>query len=289
MISDLAYLLGGVCVGGAVAALLARWRIRRLLAKARIAERRARDAERMAEIGAMTRGLAHEIKNPLSTIGLNAQLLAEGIEDWELGPHQDTEDKLRLVRRVGALRREVDRLRGILQDFLTYAGELRPELGAHNLNQVVDELADFFRPQAIQNGVSLRVDLAPGELPAMIDPALVKQAVLNLMLNAMQAMTGPGLPGAGVPRELIVRTRRVREPDGVASAAVHVIDTGPGIAPEVAAKLFTPYFTTKAGGSGLGLATTRRIALAHSGRVDVHTEPGKGTDFVLSFPVPAGV
>jgi signal transduction histidine kinase len=86
-------------------------------------------------------------------------------------------------------------------------------------------------------------------------------------------------------RDLILRTEPAIEPDKSAAVRIHVIDTGPGISPEVLARIFQPYFTTKAGGSGLGLSTSRRLIHEHAGRIDVHTEPGKGTDFVVVLPV----
>ena len=112
-------LIVGCVLGAAIATLAARLLIKRALAKVRVAERRAQGAEKLAELGAMTSGLAHEIKNPLSTIGLNAQLLGEGVDELSI----DADEKGRLQRRIGALRREVERLRGILSDFLEYAGE----------------------------------------------------------------------------------------------------------------------------------------------------------------------
>ncbi|GJQ30522.1 MAG: hypothetical protein HBSAPP03_24060 [Phycisphaerae bacterium] len=273
----------GLLLGLGIAVLMTRVQVRRSLAKARAAERRARAAERLAELGAMTGGLAHEIKNPLSTIGLNAQLIAEGLDDLADSRPLDPADKQRLARRAAALRREVERLRGILTDFLTYAGELRLDLKPIDLNEVVADLVEFLSPQAQQQGVRLRADPAPGPMSANADAGLMKQAVLNLMLNALQAMAG--MPSeAAASRELIVRTARASDPDGQATLQIHVIDTGPGIAPDVLPKLFTPYFTTKAGGSGLGLPTTRRIVEAHQGRIDVHSEPGKGSDFVIALP-----
>jgi len=271
-------LIVGCVLGAAIATLAARLLIKRALAKVRVAERRAQGAEKLAELGAMTSGLAHEIKNPLSTIGLNAQLLGEGVDELEI----DADEKGRLQRRIGALRREVERLRGILSDFLEYAGELRLDLTNANVNEAVGELVDFFQPQAEQNRVRLRADLASEALLATIDVKHVKQALLNLMLNAVQAMAQSP---EGKPRELIVRTRRVREADRTESIAIHVIDTGPGITPEARERLFKPYFTTKAGGTGLGLATTRRLIEAHHGRLDVHSEVGQGTDFTVFLPV----
>lgn len=267
--------MGGGAGAGACLAL-SWWLSRRLVRRARAAEREARNAHRLAEIGAMTGGLAHEIKNPLSTIGLNAQLLSEGI--GELPVAEDAKGPLQ--RRMGALSREVDRLRGILTDFLQYAGEPRLELRPSDLNAVVEELVDFFHPRAQQQGVRLRADLWAG-LPALnLDAAHVKQAVLNLMLNAVQAMQAQ--PGG---RELILRTRRGTDAARRAVVTLHVIDTGPGIPTENLPRLFEPYFTTRSGGTGLGLPTARRLIEAHGGTIDVRTEPGKGTEFVVGFPL----
>ncbi|MBX3410178.1 MAG: hypothetical protein KF859_09870 [Phycisphaeraceae bacterium] len=280
--------LAGAALGAGAMAAGARWRIRRSLERVRAAERRARGAERLAEIGAMTGGLAHEIKNPLSTIGLNAQLLAEGIDELPQDRPAEPEMRQRLLRRVGSLRREVERLRGILTDFLTYAGELRLDPTPTDLNQLVEELADFFLPQAQRQGVRLRTQPSHESLTLSLDGPLIKQALLNLMLNAVQAMSVPaGNERAPSPRELILRTERYKDRSGETGVRLHMIDTGPGIPADVLPRLFTPYFTTKAGGTGLGLPTTRRIIEAHQGRIDVVTQPGQGTDFAISFPTPA--
>lgn len=273
-------LLLGIVMGSAATFAVGWWSVRRLERLRARAERRARTAERLAEIGQMTGGLAHEIRNPLSTIGMNAQLLAEGLEELP----EDFEPRGRLARRLSVLRREVERLGGILSDFLSYAGELRLEKRAADLNAIVSELADFFMPQAQQQQVRLRADLAPGALPVDVDVGHIKQAVLNLMLNAVQAMTHQAHPPAAAARELILKSERDdrgREP----CARLHVIDTGPGIPAETLARIFDPYFTTKAGGTGLGLPTSRRLVEAHGGTIDVRTEPGRGTDFILSLPL----
>lgn len=276
--------IAGLVVGAVVAGLVMRARERSALTRALEAERRAQAGERLAELGAMTSGLAHEIKNPLSTIGLNAQLLGEAIEDLPSDKAVPVDERQRLVRRVSSLRREIERLRGILTDFLTYAGEVRPDIARADINAVVSDLADFFQPQAQQAGVRLRTDLWASGAWALADVSLLKQAVLNLMLNAVQAMSrggSGGANGAGTGGDLIVRTEVGG--DGAGEVRVHVIDTGPGITPEVAARLFTPYFTTRAGGSGLGLATSRRLIEAQGGRIEVHTEVGKGTDFTVTL------
>ncbi len=280
----------GLAAGALIAGVLASWGLRRHVRKVRSAERRARSAERMAELGSMTGGLAHEIKNPLSTIGLNAQLLGETIDELEIDP----EVKGRVGRRIGSLRREVERLRGILTDFLEYAGDVRLDVRAADLNALVEELVDFFLPQAEKQGVRLRADLAPGPLVAQMDTRAIKQAVLNLMLNGVQAMSGPGAAAGthgtpSAPKELILKTARAMDAEKRPTAVLHVIDTGPGITPEVRARIFQPYFTTKSGGTGLGLPTARRLVEAHEGHIETHTEPGRGTDFVITLPAAARV
>lgn len=267
----------GFAIGLSVAAAAATHLVRRHVRRVRAADARARRAERLAELGSMTRGLAHEIKNPLSTIGLNVQLLSEGVEELPI----EDEARAPLLRRLGSLGREAERLRGILTDFLEYAGELRLDARAADLNEAMDELIDFFMPQAEQQGVRLRSNLVAGRLEAWCDPPLIKQAVLNLMLNAVQAMSQQ--PEGG-PRELILRTGRGEDDDRNPTAILHVIDTGPGIDDAAAARIFDPYYTTKSGGTGLGLPTARRIIEAHGGRIELHSEPGRGTDLQLTLP-----
>lgn len=289
----------GALVALAAVLPLAWKRARGAAERAAAAERRAAANERMAEIGAMTGGLAHEIKNPLSTIGLNAQLLSEALRDLPLDPAADTHERDRLVRRIDTLRREADRLGDILADFLRFAGELRLDLTPGDLNAVAEQLVDFYLPQAEHHGVRLRCELAPGPLPVLVDAGHLKQAVLNLMLNATQAMSPADSLGASAgvgatapapppreppgPRELILRTDRGEAPFGRA-ARLHVIDTGPGIPEETLSRVFTPYFTTKPAGSGLGLPTTKRLVEEHGGRITVHSDPGAGTDFMIELP-----
>lgn len=250
----------------------------RLLEKARAAERRARAAERLAEIGSMTGGLAHEIKNPLSTISLNAQLLSEALEELQ---GVEADDRGRMVKRLGSLRREVERLKGILTDFLAYAGELRLDLKTVDLGASIEELADFFSPQASQMGVKLHTQIVA--LPKMtVDASHLKQALLNLMLNAAQAMS---LQSADRPRELVIRAQPKVDAEKRRIAVIEVADTGPGIDPAAQERLFSPYFTTKSGGTGLGLPTTRRIVEAHGGTISVESKPGEGACFRISLPI----
>lgn len=267
----------GFFVGALVTSVLARAIVRRSVARVHAAQRRAQRAERLAEIGSMTSGLAHEIKNPLSTIGLNAQLLSESIEDLEITEH----DRGRLTRRITALRHETERLKGILEDFLGFAGELRISFAEVDVNRMVAELADFYEPQAESAGVRMRVDLCPGNPSATIDAPHIKQAMLNLMLNAVKAMEV--MPSGA--RELIVRTTTSVDPETREGLVhLHITDTGPGMDEQTRERVFHPYFTTHSGGTGLGLSIARRIVEAHHGHIELHTEPGKGTDFSIVLP-----
>ena len=266
-------LLGGV----ALAAPLVVMAMRRTARRVRRAEHRAQVAERLAELGTLTGGLAHEIKNPLSTIGLNLQLLRESIDDAKLPPELSS----RLVNRIDALTAEGDRLRGILEDFLAFAGRLKLDPQPTKINEVVEQLVDFYHAQADASGVRLRTQLSPDAGQVPLDPTLFKQALLNLLINATQAMVEArysGKPHGGAV-DLIVRT----EPDGD-GVAVHVIDTGPGIDDDTRQKIFQPYFSTKRRGTGLGLPTARRIIAEHGGTITVHSDPGRGSDFAIHLP-----
>jgi signal transduction histidine kinase len=252
---------------------------RRAVLQAREAERRARRSERLAELGSMTGGLAHEIKNPLSTIGLNAQLLAEAVHESDL----PDDERQRMIRRIDGLRREVERLRGILTDFLQFAGRIRLDPQPHDLAGVVDELSDFFHPQCDQAGILLRTQGPGRPAPVRIDEGLFKQALLNLMVNATQAMQ----PRSGDPAHPHERRGELmlRVAVGANEATVHVIDTGPGIEPDQLEEIFHPYVSHKAGGTGLGLPTARRIIEEHGGRLVAHSVPGQGSEFVIHLPL----
>lgn len=227
--------------------------------------RRAREAERLAELGTLTGGLAHEIKNPLSTVQLNLQLLEEDLDPMD--PHQQ-----RVIHRLQTVQRETGRLREILDDFLRYAGKIELDKKPTDVNELLEELADFFSPQAQSQAVQLRLRKSDEQLIAPLDSKLLKQAVLNLMINALQAMPGGG--------ELILSASRL---DG--EARIDVIDTGGGIPPEALRNIFDAYYSTKKSGTGLGLAISQRIAREHGGSISVKSDLGKGSDFTVHLPV----
>ncbi len=281
---DWVHLILAAAIGAGSALLAAALFLGRRLARLRRAEERAQRQERLAELGALTGGLAHEIKNPLSTIGLNVQLASEAIADSNL----PEDEKASLVRRVETVERESTRLANILNDFLRFAGRIKLAPVEADLLAVVEELVDFYRPQCDLHRVVLRADLPAAPVVARVDPALVKQALLNLLINATQVMAAQD---SGT-RELMIRLRtaegmpaRGARADAPREVAIHVIDTGPGIPAEKHAEIFRPYVTGRKGGSGLGLAVTRRIVEEHGGRIDLFSEPGKGSDFVVRLPI----
>ena len=228
-------------------------------------QRRARQAERLAELGTLTGGLAHEIKNPLSTIQLNLQLLREDLPEHEPSTG-------RIVNRLTTVQKEAARLRDILDDFLRFAGKMELDRKPVDVNRLLEEMVDFFHPQAQLQRVQLRVRPADAELVVPLDERLMKQALLNLMINALHAM-----PQAG--GEIILSA--ARDGDRV---ALDVTDTGRGMEPEVLERIFQAYYSTKKGGHGLGLAISKRIVEEHDGTIGAVSEVGKGTRFRIELP-----
>lgn len=263
------YFIIGVLLAAPLSALLAVYFSRRALATARRARRRQQKDRPLLDLGRLTGGLAHEIKNPLSTVKLNLKLLAEDFEGSQDELHR------RNYSRLCRLQDEVQRLNDILDDFLKYAGGQELQPAEVDLRKVVEELVDFFRPQAETHRVVIRPSLPAEPVVCRVDVAMIKQAVLNLMINASQAMSEGG--------ELLLRLAR----DG-GSAVLEVIDTGPGIPPEARERIFDPYYSSRPGGSGLGLPTTRRIVRQHGGDMRVDSEKGRGTRFVVTLPVAEG-
>lgn len=228
-------------------------------------ERRTRNAERLAELGTLTGGLAHEIKNPLSTVQLNLQLLRE-----DLPP--DHPGFSRLSSRLSTVQQETARLREILDDFLRYAGRIELDRKETDLNGLLSELVDFYAPQAQVSRVQLRLKAAAEPVRVRVDPKLIKQAVLNLMINATNAMPNGG--------ELILGTSHDAQ-----FATIDVTDTGTGISADAVTKIFHAYYSTKKGGTGLGLAMAKRIVDEHAGEMLVQSEVGKGSRFRIRLPI----
>ncbi len=258
----------GLAVGVVLIAGLAVLMAKRAERRARDSERRAREAEHLAYVGTLTGGLAHEIRNPLSTLNLNLQLLREDLQ------RPGSEPDARLLRKLDALEQEAARLQQILDDFLKLAGkqEVRLQVGA--INPVVEELVEFYEDRLGRANVRVRTSLAEDLPHVAIDAARLKQALSNLILNAEAAMADGG--------ELMIGAEAERR-----GVRLHVTDTGAGIGREDLDRIFAPYYSTRPGGTGLGLPTVRRIVQEHKGTLEVHSEPGRGTRFTIHLPAAA--
>lgn len=256
----------GLLTGAPIWIALAWWLARRTWRAARRISTRAKGLEHLVELGQLAGGLAHEIKNPLSTINLNLKLLSEDLQRYQ------DEDHRRWQRRLKSVQDETARLKGILDDFLRFAGRYELQLAVTDLRGLISELTDFFTAQATAGHVVLRTSLPEKEVLANVDPNLIKQALLNLLINAVQATPEGG--------ELLVRLVVAR-----GQAVIEVIDTGTGIDRAQLARIFEIYYSTKGRGMGLGLPTTRRIIREHDGDIRVQSEPGKGTRFIIHLPL----
>jgi signal transduction histidine kinase len=218
--------------------------------------------EQYAELAELAGGFIHEIKNHLSTLGLNLQLLAEDFAEPQ------SQRERRALDRILRLQGECQRLVDVSNHFLRFARINDLKLEPTDLIALIDDMVDFFGPTAREKNIEIKLYL-PADLPPLpLDREMFKLVLLNLMLNAQQAM-----PEGGT---LTIQTERT--PDEV---CLSLIDTGEGMTPEVLAKVFRPFFSTKPGGSGLGLATARKIILAHGGQIDVQSEVGRGTKFTI--------
>lgn len=219
------------------------------------------------EIAQLAGALAHEIKNPLSVIGMNMELLAEDLAK------ADSPLQRRALGKVQVVQNQCQRLARLSDDFLRFARLGHLDLAPGNLNEQVERVLELFEPQARASGVDVTTYLDP-ELPSiMLDEQTLEAALVNLVKNAIEAMPTGG--------QLTVRTRLTR-----AGVALDLIDTGHGMEQKTALHMFDAFFSTKDGGSGLGLPTARKGIEAHGGRIDVQSEVGHGTQFTIEFPMP---
>lgn len=221
--------------------------------------------DQYTEIARLAGGLAHEIKNPLSTIRLNMELLAEDLDAPE------TPRERRTVAKVRVVQRECQRLEELLDDFLNFAKVRRLKLEPTDLNAQVKQILRFFDPQAKAAGIEV-IDFLATDLPTvLLDRESFHGALLNLVLNAEQAMPDGG--------QLMVRTSASGD-----QVALDLIDTGCGIDEATKQHIFEAFYSTKPGGSGLGLPTARKIVEAHGGQIAVQSDLEHGTKFTIKLP-----
>lgn len=219
-------------------------------------------AERLSAISRVTRGVAHEVKNPLNAILMHVDLARMKVTrgDTEIAPHMDIIEK------------EILRLDRVVKTFLDFARPAEVRLEDLVVDDLIRELADLARPQAAAANVEVHAELAAPDTSISADPDLFRQALLNLVVNAIEAM-----PGGGT---LTFSTRI----DG-GEVEIAIADTGTGIPADLREQIFQLYFTTKEEGSGIGLALAYRTIQTHGATMDFESEPGKGTKFCIRFPL----
>jgi signal transduction histidine kinase len=226
----------------------------------------SQSARHLTELAEVAGGFIHEIKNRVNALSLNLQLLAEDFDPPE------TPRERRALDRVNRLHGECQKLVDLASDFLRFARVEEITTEPTSLDEVVSRMVDFLSPTARQQKIEINWYPA-AELPAVaLDRDMFEQCLLNLMLNAEQAMPDGG--------SLTLIGRNEGE-----TVCLDVIDTGHGIPPEQVPKLFRPFYTTKSNGHGLGLATTRKIVAAHRGSIEVQSQPGRGTKFTIRLPI----
>jgi two-component system NtrC family sensor kinase len=221
-------------------------------------------AERLAAVGRIASQITHEIRNPLNAISLNAELL-----DEEIGPGSSGEARS-LLKAIG---REVDRLNGVIENYLRFARLPKPHKAREDLNEILSDLLDFIAPEMAAARVEVRRQLGPGLPPVLGDEGQLRAAFLNLLRNGREAM-----PGGGT---VTVATRLAAE--GELEAVVR--DTGAGIPEDVLPRIFDPFYSTKERGTGLGLAFALQVAQEHGGSLRCESQPGRGTAFFVRLPV----
>jgi signal transduction histidine kinase len=227
-------------------------------------------AERMATVGKLSLKVAHEVRNPIAAIELNAEILQDIVRGH---PGSDMEEATGLV---AAIRDQVTTLDALTEEYLAFARFPKPHFEDESINQLIEELAAFVRPVATRQGLTIHVATDP-TVPLMeIDRTLLRQAVHNLVKNAMEALSRGGA--------LTIASRC----EGNA-VTIAVSDTGGGISAEVAERLFEPFFTTKPQGTGLGLSITRQIIEEHGGDLTWHNDERGGTTFVVRLPISRSV
>lgn len=226
--------------------------------------------KQLEELSKLTGELAHEIKNPLSTIKVNLELAMEELK----GPSKNDQTAARALKKITVVQKETDRLEQILDGFLRYVSRPELQLVSVNINELLSDMVDFYSPQAYSHSITIRQGLSSEPLVCKVDASMLKQVVLNLFINAQQAMNSGG--------ELMIRTGRQKE-----SVVVQISDTGRGIAADKLSDIFKPYCSFRLNGTGLGLAAAKRIVEAHNGTITVDSELGKGTLFTIRLPLQA--
>ncbi len=256
-----------VWIGAGVAVLVlavAFGYVLRLLHRTRLLEAQAQMDDRLAYVGGLAAGLAHEIRNPLNVLSMNLQMLEEEIAGRDGG------EETRVY--LSALQGEIRRLSTLVNNFLSYARPNRPSFEARDLNRILKEICLLLRPEFETRQLTLYEDLSPYLPPVDLDEAQFRQAVMNVLQNAEQVSR----EGGRVTVESRVGQR--------GEAIVAIQDEGPGIKPEDRERIFEVFVSNRRGGTGLGLPIAARVLQAHGGSIEVESAPGRGARFVLTLP-----
>jgi PAS domain S-box-containing protein len=230
-------------------------------------EAQLRRAESLASLTTLAAGVAHEIKNPLGSISIHVQLIKKALQGKE-----EVEVPF-LERHLGIVDEEIERLNKIVVDFLFAVRPMDVNLRESDPGALVAEIAELIKPEAERAGIDLDLSIDDGLPRVALDDRLMKQAVINLVKNALAAMPGGG--------EL--RLSASKKEDEI---AISIADSGLGISEEDLPKIFEPYFTTKENGTGLGLTITFKIVREHDGEITVSSKPGQGSTFTIHLPIP---
>jgi hypothetical protein len=228
--------------------------------------RRLQTADRLAAISRLTGGVAHEVKNPLNAMLMHVELAKMKLNHGDY----DLESQMEVISS------EILRLDRVVKTFLDFTKPVELHPADTTLQDLAHDVADLARPQAAACGIELIVRTSEEPVNVIVDPDLLKQAILNVVVNAIEAMSQSGKPNGVLTIESSIRAN---------AAEIRIADTGPGIPPELREKIYNLYFTTKAKGSGIGLAMTFQIVQLHDGTIEVATETGKGTTFTIRLPI----
>jgi signal transduction histidine kinase/MFS family permease len=225
-----------------------------------------RRADRLASLGTLTAGLAHEIRNPLVAIKTLTQLLPERLDDVEF-----RDQFLKIASG------EVDRISSLVTELLEFARPSDPKLESEDINAVLDGMILLVSTETKKKQISITKEYSSELPPIQIDREQIKQVFLNILLNAIEATSENG--------KIIVKTRSFTKPGGEPYIQIEFTDTGYGIPEEYLEEIFNPFFTTKSTGSGLGLSISNQIIQDHRGYINVESQQHKGTSFFINLPV----
>lgn len=219
-----------------------------------------RKVDRLSALGELSAAMAHEIRNPLGSIKGGIEII-----ESESGSKENKEEFIAIIKK------EIARLDKIISDFLKYARPMSPEMRKHDINSVIRSVVSLVQKKAEQHHIKIEKDLYPGLPEIDVDSEQIKQVLLNIILNAIQSITGKG--------NISIRSK----PSGN-DITIIIKDSGGGISKENQARLFDPFFTTKVEGTGLGLSISFQIIKAHKGDIEVNAEEGKGSEFLIKLP-----